>query len=98
VTKKETLNKLYELYKKSKYKEYIKTSEVIKLIEKIYKDEEEKICKNCSKVRFWEGKIGTDCEILVQGTFGQIYSLVNSGFGCNKFERRQNEDSKNTYN
>ena len=60
-----------------------------KLINKIYDDFENKICKNCK----WFNKVGLvgySCSNKKnKEMFGMSIIWINENFGCNKFERKE---------
>ena len=51
-------------------------------------------CKNCKYTKHAANGDEFDCSILMAHTREQALELINSNFGCNKFEAKGIEDDK----
>ena len=58
---------------------------VMDIIDKIFDDFENKICKNCKHIKTTYAPI-CDLGVVSQGLFGN--GIVTLDFGCNKFEAK----------
>ena len=68
----------------------VSEGDVEELIDKIYDDFESKICKNCKYFK-GTGMIANCSNLEVGKMNGGAFIDVDENFGCNKFERRENE-------
>ena len=66
--------------------------QIRRLIDLIIEDYESRICKNCKHFK------NSECRIF-QGAKAQctIYEL-DENFGCNKFERKEDEQNRGNFN
>ena len=61
-------------------------SKNLKLLNEIYADFKSRICKNCKLTA--GGYYIYACNVLLAFTQEQAEEIINSGFGCNRFETK----------
>jgi len=90
MTREEAYNKLEKLMKEkdeihTNIYAYVEFNQADDLIEKIYEDFENRICKNC---RFYDNVYNTCNSIKNTKMLGFTLTEIDENFGCNKFERK----------
>ena len=68
-----------------------KVSTIYEIVDTIFDDFEKKSCKNCKYREKAANGDEFDCSVLMAHTREQALELINSGFGCNRFEPKEVE-------
>ncbi len=76
---------LMKVLKERDEEDKIHYSKVYEIVNEIFDDFENRICRNCKYF------IKTKRELLCSNPVNYDYIITNKNFGCNRFERKENE-------